>query len=87
MESMGLPNIFEDVLDEGISIGEARGISIGEARGISIGEARGISIGEARGRSEVCASMRSQLIAGGMPPQEADRYIQLALADLNLSNQ
>ena len=63
MESMGLPNIFEDVLDEGISIGEARG------------------------RSEVCASIRSQLIAGGMSPQEADRYVQLALADLNLSNQ
>ncbi|MBR1602876.1 MAG: Rpn family recombination-promoting nuclease/putative transposase [Synergistaceae bacterium] len=107
MESMGLPNIFEDVLDEGIAIGEARGISIGrdegiaigEARGISIGrdegiaigEARGISIGEARGisigRDEVCASLRSQLIVGGMSPQEADRYIQLALANLNLSNQ
>ena len=83
MESMGLPNIFEDVLSEGISIGEARGISIGEARGISIGEARGISIG----RDEVCASLRAQLIVGGMSPQEADRYIRLALANLDLSNQ
>ena len=127
MESMGLPNIFEDVLDEGIAIGEARGrdegiaigrdegisigrnegisigrdegiaigrdegIAIGEARGISIGRDEGIAIGEARGisigRDEVCASLRSQLIAGGMSPQEADRYIQLALANLNLSNQ
>ena len=61
--------------DEGIEIGRAEGISIGEARGISIG------------RDEVCASLRSQLIAGGMSPQEADKYIQLALANLNLSNQ
>ena len=67
MESMGLPNIFEAVRNEGIAIGEARGISIG--------------------RDELCASLRSQLIAGGMSPQEADRYIQLALANLNLSNQ
>ena len=53
------------------------------AEGIAIGEARGISIG----RDEVCASLRAQLIAGGTPPQEADRYIQLALANLNLNNQ
>ena len=41
MESMGLPNIFEAVRDEGIAIGEARG----RDEGIAIGRDEGISIG------------------------------------------
>ena len=43
--------------------------------GIAIGRDEGISIG----RDEVCASLRSQLIVGGMPHQEADSYVNLAL--------
>ena len=34
----------EELIHQGVLLGEARGISIGEARGISIGEARGISL-------------------------------------------
>ncbi len=57
---MDMCKALQDLLNEGIQIGEERGISIGEARGISIGEERGIMEGVCR----IILQIKKKIIKG-----------------------
>ena len=64
---MTLRNVFEEVRQQGIQIGEKQG----EARGIQIGEKQGIQIGEARGIAQGGLHMLFSLVGDGLLPLAA----------------
>jgi len=52
---------YQQILQEGMDIGESRGLQIGEQRGLQIGEQRGLQIGEHRGEQR---GKREGLLSG-----------------------
>ena len=68
---MTVRNVFEEIRQQGLQIGEKQG----EARGIQIGEkqgeARGIQIGEARGIAQGGLHMLFSLVGDGLLPLAA----------------
>ena len=79
-EPMTVRNIFGEVREQGIQIGEARGIQIGEARGIQIGEARG----EARGEALMARRLAREMLIhrfGVLSPEVAEGLEQIQDVD------
>ena len=47
------------------------------------GRIEGRNEGRIEGRDEACIAIRARLIAGGMSPKEADKYVNPVLAGAN----
>ncbi|MEY3211466.1 MAG: hypothetical protein RIT28_1947 [Pseudomonadota bacterium] len=56
----------EQLIQQGIEIGERRGLEIGERRGLEIGERRGVEIGEHNGRVALAVELLTERF-GALP--------------------